>query len=224
MDLSKFTLALFDIFAYLLPGMALLGILSLVEATFLKTSLLPLSRLGTVPVLITLVAYYLGHLMHALGLLMTGKTPFLRIPRGGDLSDAVFKQLRDRVVKVYDLDVSTMVDQKLGTLDTYKLADSYVVARDKTAERESLHVRAAFACSSMAIFALLSLVAVLSLLVGGLTVRVSGKAEDLGPASTIAVAAFAGWAFYAFWLRYREFSLLRRSSIYTLFMALTVKS
>lgn len=113
MDLSKFTLALFDIFAYLLPGMALLGILSLVEATFLKTSLLPLSRLGTVPVLITLVAYYLGHLMHALGLLMTGKTPFLRIPRGGDLSDAVFKQLRDRVVKVYDLDVSTMVDQKL---------------------------------------------------------------------------------------------------------------
>lgn len=224
MDLSKFTLALFDIFAYLLPGLALLVILSLVEATFLKTSLLPLSRLGTLPALIILVAYYLGHLIHTLGILVTSKIACLSVPRGGDLSDAVFKQLRDRVVKVYDLDVSTMVDQKLGTLDTYKLADSYIVARDKTAERESLHVRAAFACGSMVIFALLSLVATLAFLDGGLAVRVTDKAEALDTSLTAAIAVFAGWASYAFWLRYKEFSLLRRSSIYTLFMALTVKN
>lgn len=224
MDLSKFTLALFDVFAYLLPGIALLGILSLVEATFLGSSLLPLSRLGTLPVLMMLVAYYLGHLVHALAVLLTEKVPWLCAPKGGDLSDAVFKQLRDRVVKVYELDVTDMPGQKLGTLDTYKLADSYIVARDKTAERESLHVRAAFARSSMVVFALLALVALLSFWSGGLAVRVTSTTEVLSPVMSAVVAFFAGLAAYAFWVRFKSFTLLRRSSIYTLFMALTVKS
>ena len=224
MDLSKFTLALFDIFAYLLPGIALLGILSLTEATFLKSSLLPLSRLGTLPVLVILVAYYLGHLVHTLGVLLTRKDSWLAVAPGGDLSDALFKQLRERVVKVYELDVTPMRDQKLGTLDTYKLADSYIVARDKTAERESLHVRAAFALSSMVVFALLTLVALLSLGVGGIALRVSPSSREvLGPAMSVLVLLFACLATYAFWKRFEYFTLLRRSSIYTLFMALTVK-
>lgn len=224
MDLSKFTLALFDVFAYLLPGIALLGILSLMEATFLKSSLLPLSRLGTLPVLMMLVAYYLGHLVHALAVLLTERVSWLCAPKGGDLSDAVFKQLRNRVVKVYELDVSPMPNQKLATLDTYKLADSYIVAKDKTAERESLHVRAAFARSSMVVFALLSLLSLLSLLNGGLSVRVTDSPEMLGTGMSVVVTVFAGLAAYAFWVRFKYFTLLRRSSIYTLFMALTVKA
>lgn len=222
MDLSKFNLALFDIFAYLLPGIALLSILSLMETTFLGSSLLSMSYISNLSAFILLIAYYLGHLVHTLAMLLTEKISWLRAPSGGKLSDSVFQQLRERVVKVYEFDVTRMPDQKLATYDTYIFSEKYIIARGRHAVSESLYVRVAFVRSNMVVFALLALVALLSSVSSnGLAIRIDNNLEILDPSLSIPISIISIFIAFIFWDRYKYYTLLRRSSIYVLFMALT---
>lgn len=224
MDLSKFTLAVFDIFAYLLPGLVLLVLASVIEATFFSSQVLALGRLGQLPVPGLIAAYFLGHLGHGLGTVLTKRIRGLDAPRGGDLPRAVFDQIRARVVQTFEIDLEALPDRKLDALSTYKFADSFVVAKDKAAERESLLLREAFALSSMGAFAAWGLVGIAALLFQeGLAYQLTARTTlERGPTLALAVLAFLIAA--AFWRRYVHFALIRRSSIYTLFMALTAKT
>ncbi|MFC3832847.1 MULTISPECIES: hypothetical protein [Deinococcus] len=223
MDLSKFTLAVFDIFAYLLPGTLLLVLLSVGEATFLSSSTLKLSQFKQLAVPFLIGAYFLGHLANSVGTVLTERVKWLRVPRGGALSDRLFTQIRNRVVLTFGIDVSTLDNQKLETLAVYKFADSFVVAKDKAAERESLLLREAFALSTLGVFVLWSVVGVAAAINGGLAFRIDAAKTMLDRGPTIAITVAALILAFVFWRRYRRFALQRRSSIYTLFMALTAK-
>ena len=149
---------------------------------------------------------------------------WLRVPRGGALSDELFTQIRNRVVLTFGIDVSTLKNQKLETLAVYKFADSFVVAKDKAAERESLLLREAFALSTLGVFVSWAVVGVAAVFKGGLAFRIDATTRILlDRGSTIAITGAALVLAFVFWRRYRRFLLLRRSSIYTLFMALTAK-
>lgn len=224
MDLSKFTLAVFDIFAYLLPGTLILVLLSVGEATFLSSSALKLSQFKQMAVPFLIGAYFLGHLANSVGTVLTERVKWLKVPRGGELSDALFVQIRNRVVTTFGIDVTTLNNQKLETLAVYKFADSFVVAKDKAAERESLLLREAFALSTLGVFVLWTVVCVVAAFKGSLIFQIDAVTRtvlDRGVTSAIAGIALA--LAFVFWRRYRRFALQRRSSIYTLFMALTAK-
>lgn len=225
MDLSKFTLAVFDILVYLLPGTIALTLFSVFEATFLHTRVLKLSQLGQLPVVFLIVAYFLGHVVNSLGTVMTEKITKLQVPRGGDLSNELFGQIRSRVVSTFGIDVTTLPDQKLEALAVYKFADSFVVAKDKAAERESLLLREAFALSSFGAFTCWTVVSLLAVIKGGLAFQLNATSSlTLSREVTLAIMTAALTLAYLFWRRYVRFALQRRSSIYTLFMALTAKS
>lgn len=129
MDLSKFTLAIFDIFAYLLPGVILLILSSFIEATFLSSQVLALNKLSDLPIPYLIMAYFLGHLAHGLGTVLTERVQWLRAPAGGDLSREVFDQIRARVVQTFAINSEALPGKKLDALSTYKFADSFVVAK-----------------------------------------------------------------------------------------------
>lgn len=96
-------------------------------------------------------------------------------------------------------------------------------SKDKAAERESLLLREAFARSSMGAFTVWCLFGIIALFKGGMSYQLAAKTTlDRGPIAAITLAAFFIAA--VFWRRYIYFTLVRRSSIYTLFMALTAKT
>lgn len=225
MDLSKLTVAVFDVFAYILPGLVLLTALSLFEATFLTSNLVPLDRVARAPAVALIAAYFLGQLAHAFaGWLLTHVFPKLPNDKVGGFRKEMFDHTRQRVTDVFNIDVTRFTPTKLKTLEVYQLADSYIVAKEKASERESLIAREGFAKTSLGAFLLSALIVVSTVIHGGLHWRFTAGAGVLPVAATLIVAAILLVVAAVFWRRYVFFHCLKMTSTYAMFLALTTKA
>lgn len=224
MDLSKLTLAIFDVLAYLLPGLALLVVVALLEATFANTGMLRLDRVARAPAAALVAAYFLGQVAHGFaGWMLRG--PMARLPgaRGPGLRKELFDHVRQRVTEVYGIALATFDPPKLQTLEVYQLADSYLATREKTAERESLVAREGFAKTSFGAFVLAAGAMVAMGLRGGLHWRLANGSGEISLASTLLLAVVLLLVAAVFWRRYVFFHGLKMTNTYTMFLALTVR-
>jgi len=240
---DKLSLTLFDILGYLLPGFVVLFTLSVLEATFLKTSsLLSLNALGGNIFLFSIVAYYLGHVCHIvatktkdtffevfkpvtdskvdLGRLGKFKQAiYRRFNRKEDrLSKPIYNRLRQVVQETYQIPLGE--GEKLTTLENYLLSDSYILASGCEDERNSLMVREGFFKSSTIAFVFLALASWLSLFVGGLVIQVeAGQVYTLNSGLTVAVAVVTSIAFFLFRDRFNYYNRIKLNNTYLLFLA-----
>jgi hypothetical protein len=169
MSLDKMSLTVYDFLGYLLPGYVLVFGCSLLESTFLDSDLFCLSRLTDALLLFTILAYFLGHAGHRIGsLLKDWRYSWFR-DQNLRLSAPVFERVRKVVKDAYGIKLDE--EAKLDTLETYLLADSYVVASGGSTERDVLMAREGFSKASMVAFGFLSLILFSSLIVGGTKVQ-----------------------------------------------------
>ncbi|WP_407543383.1 hypothetical protein Q0M94_26000 (plasmid) [Deinococcus radiomollis] len=225
MDLSKLTVAVFDVFAYILPGLVLLMALSLFEATFLKSGLIPLDRVAKASALALIASYFLGQLAHAFaGWLLIHVLPELPNDRKGGFRKDMFNHTRQRVIEVFNIDVTPFTPAKLQTLEVYQLADSYIATKEKVSERDSLIAREGFAKTSLGAFLLSALSVLSTVMRGGLHWRLATGSGSLSVAATLIVGLLLLLIAAVFWRRYVFFHGLKVTSTYALFLALTTKT
>lgn len=189
MSLDKMSLTLYDFLGYLLPGYVLVFGCSLLESTFLDSDLFHLSRVADDLLLFTVLAYFFGHAGHRIGsLLKDWRYGWFR-DRNRRLSAPVFERAREVVKDAYGIKLDE--GEKLDTLETYLLADSYVVASGGSTERDVLMAREGFSKASMVAFGFLSLILLSSLIVGGTKVQTQSGAFTQLTWSTTTVLAVA---------------------------------
>lgn len=169
MSLDKISLTLYDFLGYLLPGYILVLGASIVESTFLDSDLLTLSRISDNPLPFVILAYLVGVASHSVGSILkawkfqwfSGKPYYL--------SDAVFEQVRQTVKDTYNIQPEE--GAKISTLETYLMADSYVLASGGCAERDVIMAREGFCKASMVATSFLSLVLIVSMFVSGASIQ-----------------------------------------------------
>jgi len=171
MNFEKITVTLFDIFGYILPGIVLLFGFSVLEATFVGNGILSLSALGNSLVGTTIAAYYLGQISHRIGSwLKTNRYKWFERnkPR---LSKVLYYTVRNELIETYSLNLRD--DQKIDSLETYLLAETYLVSKGDVSERDSLLAREGFHKTSMIAFTLVAIMLLSTCLAGGMKIQVS---------------------------------------------------
>lgn len=230
MNLDKAALTLYDFLGYLLPGYVLIFVSSLVESTFLNTALLSLSTIGKNLLIATVAAYFLGQASHRVASL--GRDWNRRIRKGknrltGRMNDnrlhpAVYGRVLEEIKDAYSLDLAE--GDKLGGLDIYLLADSYVVASGASPERDMLMAREGFFKTSMVAFGIMFLVFVGSLLVGGLKIQSQpGAVTQMNSVATGLVALAALGLAALFRTGFNFYNQIKSNNIRTIFLALRSK-
>ncbi len=172
MNLEKTTISLFDLFGYILPGFLTLITVILLISTLFDDSLMTISALSSNWVFTTIIAYFFGQICHSIGSWVKDKKPnWFKSKNDKRLSDPLYYHVRNSLVKSCKLELEEK--QKIDSLETYILAESYVVANGKTNERDSLLAREGFHKTSMIAFAILTLVLSITLFFGGAKINIS---------------------------------------------------
>jgi membrane protein DedA with SNARE-associated domain len=171
MSLDKISLTLFDVLGYLLPGYILLFACSVLEATFSDSRILALSSLNSNLVVSSVIAYFLGQIGHRMAAWVHNKQFKWFDNSEQRLSDLLYYHARSSLVAALGLELEE--GQKVSSLETYMLAESYLIASGSTAERDSLVAREGFHKTAMASFALTTLVFLLSLISGGAKINIT---------------------------------------------------
>jgi uncharacterized membrane protein (DUF485 family) len=188
MELNKIGVTLFDLLSFLLPGFVLVLALSIAEATFCTTSLFSLSALSTNWLTTSIAAYFLGQFSYRIGSLLQSRWPGLFKVKGQRLSDSLYYHVRGLLNDMHSIEYKE--GERLRSLETYLLADSYLVASDKTAERDSLMAREGFHKNSMVAFSILTISVVVALTKGGIMLQpIAGDYVSVGFTTTLALAA-----------------------------------
>jgi hypothetical protein len=191
MDTEKLGLTLFDILGYLIPGYLVVFTISIIEATFLKTSLISLSTIGSHVFLFSLMAYFLGIICHGFSALAKEKWNKLFSTDQNRLSLLLSERFSEAIADLFNIKPDNN-DQKLNHLDNYLLADSYILTEGFGEERMSLMVREGFFKTSMCAFLISTLVSIASLFVGGLSIQTDiGKITAIGIIPTLICAVFS---------------------------------
>lgn len=169
MNLDKISLTLYDFLGYLLPGYVLIFACSLIESTLLGSNLFALSCISDNLLPFSVLAYFLGQAGHRISSLLKEWRYGWFSDRSYRLSTPVFERVREIAKDAYGVKLDA--GAKLDTLETYLLADSYVVASGSSAERDILMAREGFCKTSMVAFGFLSAVLFSSLAVGGTKIQ-----------------------------------------------------
>ncbi len=219
MSSDKLGLTLFDILGYLLPGYILILCGSLIEATFVHSGLLSLSNIRDNWLLYTVAAYFAGHLCHIIASLVKGRF-FKHLGQKYRESNPLYERFREALREKYHLQAS----DKLGSLDFYVLADSYLIASGMSEERNSLMVREGFYKSATAALGLLTLTVGASLFASGLGIQADpGKVTVLTIPTTVVFVAILTLTFILFAGRFAFYNRMKLEHTYTLFLALCEK-
>lgn len=251
MDTKNLGLTLFDILSYLLPGLVLLTCFSLIEATYIHTSFLDISKLTTNGVITTLLAYFLGHVCYSLAsysknffynlfkkpknnenknhfkkLLNRIRYWIYKIAFGNQdngLSDSLYQVAKNAIIDTFHLDSEEI--GKTTTMERFLLADSYVLASGGGDERMSLLVREGFYKSATVAFALLSVTFISSLFIGGISVQIEGgKFQMIGFDFSLGITIFLIFITVMFGDRYKFFNRMKMNNTYILFLAYREKN
>lgn len=219
MSLDKIGLTLYDFLGYLLPGYVWVFVFSVVESTFGSTSFLSLSTLGENMLLVTLASYFLGHASHAIGSVLKQWRRKWFSSSENRLSSSLYDQVQKGAQAAYGIKLSQ--PDKLGTLETYLLADCYVVASGGSRERDILLVREGFYKAGMVAFALLLLVSLVSIFAGGMTIQTQPRVfAELSIGTTVALTFFVIFLTFIFRRRFAFFGRVKVNNTLLIFLAL----
>ncbi len=156
MGLDKITVTLYDLLGYLLPGYVLLFACSVLEASFWGSSVFALSHIGSNPILSAIVAYFLGQTSHAIASIFKSNKYRWFDDRGRySLNPEIKQRVITALTEAYAINLE--VNQELSKIDSYLLADNYILASGGSVEREMLTAREGFFKSSMVAFAVLGI-------------------------------------------------------------------
>ena len=173
MSIDKIGLTLYDFLGYLLPGYTLILVCSLIESSFLDSDLFALSNINDNVFIFSIIAYFLGHISHGIGSAIKDRFYKQFSDRDKRLSRNVFERVRQAAQEVYDINMDS--EMKLNTLETYLLADSYIIAAGGSTERDILMAREGFHKASMVAFGFLCLAISVSLFRGGMKIQIRPK-------------------------------------------------
>jgi hypothetical protein len=218
MNFEKVSLTLYDVFGYIVPGYVMLLVASLVESTFGNTTFLSIASATGNVLLSIIAAYFLGNICHSLGSLFREWHPAWFADRGLRLSDPLFHKVRKAAKEAYGIELKQ--DEKLSTLETFILADSYVVASGGSTERDVYLAREGFFKASMVAFGLLSAVLFAACLNGGIDIQTdirTVKHVNLG--SSIAVTAMSLLATLILWKQFTFYQRVKMNNIFAMFLA-----
>lgn len=171
MGTDKISLTLFDILSYLLPGYVILFAFSIVEATFFDSGLLALAELNGNWLTSTVIAYFLGHFSHRIASFIKNQRPKWFSNPKQRLMTSLYNRSKDLLVEMHSVQLKE--DERIGSLETYLLADNYIVASGKIAERDSLITREGFHKTSMVAFAIVTITILASLFSGGMKLQLT---------------------------------------------------
>ena len=171
MNIEKTSITLFDIVGYILPGFVLIIAISILVSSICDGYLLYLSDLNSNWIIVTIAAYFLGQLSHRIGSWIKIRKPNWFRSRSMGLSDHLYYHVRNSLVRACNIELED--DQKITTLETYILAESIVVAKGRTEERDSLLAREGFHKTSMTAFAFFTLIFLLVTMFGGAIISIS---------------------------------------------------
>jgi hypothetical protein len=213
MTFDKISLTLFDVLSYLLPGYILLFSFSIIEATFFDTSLFSLSTLNANWLTSSIMAYFLGQISHRLGSLLKNRKNKWFENRKQQLSRPLYYHARDLLSQMYDIKFEE--GERLQSLETYMLAESYIIASGKTDERDSLIAREGFHKTSMSSFGIATALVFATLFVGGVNVQVTPgvyismtRWETFGVVIVFAIFTAVFWQGYVFYNRLKINNIL----------------
>ena len=219
MALEKVSLSIFDILSYLLPGYVVLFALSLVEATFFDSSLFALANLSDYWLISSIMAYFLGQICHRIASFLSNRWPAWFDNRDQKLIGSIYYHIRNLMAEMHSIEFEE--GERIRSLETFQLADSYIVASGKTAERDSLMAREGFHKTSMTAFAIVSLAVLASLFGGGVKLQLtSGNYLTLNLFISAIAFGFLLIATLVFWRGYAFFNRLKINNILVLAMTL----
>jgi hypothetical protein len=221
MGLDKFSVTLYDLLGYLLPGYVLLTLCSFIEATFWTSGVFALSRLNHASILSLILAYFLGHVSHGLAAWLKLTKPGWFKDGAYTLTPAIRKRVTEALKKVYGLEVK---EEDLSRLEVYLLADNYILANGGSVERDILTAREGFFKASMTALALVTIALPLSLF--------TAPRFQISPGSyifpsTITVVVFTACAVLLtalFRRRFIFFNCAKNNNALLTFLALTVRT
>ncbi len=223
MNFEKLTISVYDFLGYLLPGYVALIACSLVESTLIGTWFLSLSFIDEHALVFAAVAYFMGHVVHAIASWLTESKLFrflVQSPRPR-LTDPLNSLVRTELDRSY----GDTVDAKNRTgLEIYLLADAYVVASGGATERDMLIAREGFYKQSVAAFALMALVLVACDVRGGVLVQTQpGHVYPLTFWPSAFLTAVAAGILGLFRLRFGFYHRIKINNTLLLFAALRSK-
>lgn len=163
MSLDKLSITLYDLLGYLLPGYLLLLACSVAEASFFSSNLFALSKISSNPISNAIAAYFLGQVSHAISSILKFKR-HKWFDDGGRyaLKPEITKEVDSALKDSYTLNVEG--DRELSKIETYLLADNYILASGGSTERDILTAREGFFKASMVAFGALAIIVALTLL------------------------------------------------------------
>lgn len=223
MSIENIGLTLYDFLGYLFPGYVLVLVCTVVESSFGDSDVLSLASLGTNFVIVTIVAYFLGQISHAVGSVLKSRFYKLFINQKNRLSNPIYCRVQEAAQEAYSIPLCP--EQRLDALETYMLADNYLLAFGASSERDILMAREGFHKGSMVAFALLSLALGGSLFVGGARIQTQpGRFIELSQVGTVLVAAGTLACALLFRKRFAFFNRVKINSVLLSFLALYEKS
>lgn len=217
--MDKISVTLYDLLGYVLPGCVLLFTLSLIEATFLGSHHLPISALARNVGLSAVACYFLGAVAHSVGSILKDRLPNLFYDKSNRLDPDILNRAREIAKDIYGL--SKDPERELTSLETYLLADSYVVASGKLVEREVLMAREGFYKASMVAMAVLSLTLLCAAIIGGATVQFgASSSQSLSRIATLSFTLCGVALSMVFRRSFRFFNRIKVNNTILLFMAI----
>ena len=223
MNFERLAISVYDFLGYLLPGYVVLIACSLIESTFFGTWFLSLAFLTTHAVAFATIAYFMGHVAHAIASAMTTSKRWKPIiqARTERLADPTRAVVRAELDRTYGTDIQA---KTLNNLDTYSLADAYIVATGGSSERDMLIAREGFFKQSVTAFAVMSAVSMSSLFKGGLIIQTQpGRVYSLGAAMSIAAVFSAVVVTILFRSRFGFFHRVKINNTLRHFLAIRAK-
>ncbi len=249
MNFDKISVTLYDLLGYLLPGYILVMALAVLESTFLGSTLLTLQGIKSNPLPFSVVAYFLGQFCHAMGTtLKTKLRPHAKTiqqkigessittrrkrrlerwlavvePCGAPIDENLETEVEKEICAAFEITPDQLGEAgSRRDLNTYLLADGFILASGVAGEREIFQAREGFFKAATVAFLLLAALFGASILVGGASInRTATDAVGVNwwQALTLGGACF-GFALIA-WGRCAFFSCLKKTHVKLLFLAL----
>ena len=219
MSLDKIGLSLFDFLGYILPGYLALLALSVVEASFASSSVLSLKSISGNVLSSAIVAYFLGQLCHRIGSWIKTRRYKWFQSKEMRLSGPVYYHARTLLQSAYGFNPDDEFEP--DSLETYAMADSYLVAAGQTSERDSLITREGFHKTSMVAFALMAVVFLSTLVKGGAAIQMgAGVHSQLGCWTTAVLAIVMIFACLVFRGGFVFYNRMKISNTILIFIAL----
>lgn len=167
------------------------------------------------------MAYFLGHFSHRTASYLTNARPAWFDDKSQRLIGSLYYHVRKLLSDMHSIEFKN--GERIRSLETYLLADSYIVASGNTAERDSMLAREGFHKTSMVAFGIDALVVFVTLFAGGTRLQLAaGSYYSLNFACSLLLFLALVVMTLVFWRGYTFFNRLKINN--TLLLAMTLRT